>query len=78
MFITLILTLSTAKASNCQKYVNLAKTAKGKNLIQAYEKLVACDKETAGLEFESFMKTFSKYFKILNFDFLQKKVRWCR
>ena len=36
--------------------IKQAGSAKGKNLIQVYEKLVACDKDTATTEFETFMK----------------------
>ena len=46
----------SAHAANCQSYVNQAASAKGKNLIQAYEKLAECDKNIAATEFETFMK----------------------
>lgn len=52
----LSLLLGFAQAANCSYLVKQAGSAKGKNLIQVYEKLVACDKDTATTEFETFMK----------------------
>ena len=47
---------NNSHAANCQTYVNQAASAKGKNLIQAYENLAVCDKNMATTEFETFMK----------------------
>ena len=56
MIFTFLSLFQTADAANCQYYVKQANSAKGKNLIQIYEKLVSCDKELASNEFDTFMK----------------------